>query len=90
MVCRLSYRIVISYKRSSCIALKNLFYQIISLAAWERTNNSASVLNIVTVLYFIKRQSISSLNSLNRYPSVLYLVIGSLVKAASPIQIVAD
>ena len=90
MVCRLSHRIAISCSRSSCIALKNLFHHITSLAAWERANSSASVLDVVTVFYLVERQSIGPLNSLNRYPSVLYLVTGSSAKAASPAQMVTD
>jgi amino acid permease len=86
MVCRLSYKIAISYSRSNGIALKNLFHQITYLAVWERANNSTSVLDIVTIFYLIKRQSISPLNSLNKYPSVLYLVTGSSAKAVLSIQ----
>jgi hypothetical protein len=46
--------------------LKNLFYQIIFLAAWDKANSSASVLDIIIVFYFIERQSMGPLNSLNR------------------------
>ena len=89
IVCRLSHKTAISCSGSSCIALKNLFHYITSLAAWERANSSASVLDVVTVFCLVERQSIGPLNSLNRYPSVLYLVIGSSANAASPAQATA-
>ena len=59
--------------------LKNLFHQIISLAAWDRANSSVSVLDVIIVFCFIKCQSMGPLNSLNRYPSILYLVARSSV-----------
>src|SRR5436309_14186145 len=69
---------------SSCLMpLKNLFHQITSLAAWDRANSSVSVLDVVTVFCFVERQSMGPLNSLNRYPSVLYLVARSSVNAVS-------
>jgi hypothetical protein len=72
------------------MALKNLFYYITSFVAWDRANNSASMLDVVMVFYLVKRQLISLLNSLNKYPSVLYLVTGSLAKAVSPTQATTD
>jgi hypothetical protein len=63
--------------------LKNLFYQITFLAAWDKANSSASVLDVVTVFCFVERQSIDLLNSLNRYPSILYLIAISSVNAVS-------
>jgi hypothetical protein len=63
------------------MALKNLFYHITSLAAWDKANNFTLVLDVVMVFYLVKRQLISPLNNLNRYPSVLCLVAGSSAKA---------
>src|SRR5450432_2304366 len=84
MVCLLSYRIgIFSLISSRLMLLKNLFYQITSLAAWDRANSSASVLDVVTVFCFVERQSMGLLNSLNKYPSVLYLVARSSVNAVS-------
>lgn len=71
------------------MALKNLFHHITSFAAWDRASSSASVLDVVTVFCSVERQSIGPLNSLSRYPSVLYLVAGSSAKAASPAQVIA-
>jgi hypothetical protein len=48
------------------------------------------MLDIITVFYLIKRQSISLLNSLNRYPFILYLVTGLSVKTVSPTQTITD
>src|SRR5436305_4726906 len=63
--------------------LKNLFHQITSLAAWDRANSSVSVLDVIIVFCFIKCQSMGLLNSLNRYPSILYLVARSSANAVS-------
>ena len=41
------------------------------------------MLDVVTVFCFVERQSMGPLNSLNRYPSVLYLVAISSANAAS-------
>src|ERR1700733_10238129 len=91
MVCLLSHKMTISSLISSCLMpLKNLFHQITSLDAWDRANSSASVLDVVTVFCFVERQSIGPLNSLNRYPSVLYLVAESSANAASLAQVIAD
>ena len=75
MVCLLSHRMAKFWSISSCLMpLKNLFHQITSLAAWDRASSSASVLDVVTVFCLVERQSMGLLNSLYRYPSVLYLI----------------
>src|SRR5437762_9197218 len=89
IVCVLSQRMAkCSLRPSYLMPLKNLFHQITSLAAWDRANSSASVLDVVTVFCFIERQSMGLLNSLNRYPSVLYLVARSSANAASLAHII--
>jgi hypothetical protein len=81
MVYRLSHRIDISYSGSNCKALKRRFHQITSLTVCERAKSSASMLDIITVFYLVKRQSIGLLNSLNKYLFILYLVTGLSAKA---------
>jgi hypothetical protein len=68
------------------MASNRRFHHKTSLAAWDRANNSASVLEVVTVFCLVERQSIRPPNSLNRHLSMLYLVTGSSVKAASLAQ----
>src|SRR5437868_349318 len=65
------------------MSLNSRFHHRTSLAVCDRASNSASVLEVVTVRCLVERQSIGPPNSLNRYPSVLYLVTGSSAKAAS-------
>ena|SRR6266496_3100876 len=73
---------------SYLILLKNLFHQITSLATWDRANSSTLVLDIVIVFYFVKYQLIGPLNSLNRYPSILYLVARLSTNAALLVYII--
>ena len=56
------------------IALNSLLIKIASFAIYNRANNSASVLNIITIPYLFALQAISSLNSFIIYPCKLFLL----------------
>jgi hypothetical protein len=73
---------VISWLGLSYITLNRYFHHKTSLAAWDRANSSASVIEVVTVFCLVDRQSIGPPNNWNRHLSVLCLVIGSSAKAA--------
>jgi hypothetical protein len=78
---------IISWLGLSYIALNRRFHHKTSLAAWDRVNNSASVLEVMIVFCLVDRQFIRPPNNWNKHPSVLYLVIGSSAKAASLAQL---
>jgi hypothetical protein len=69
------------------MASNRRFHHRTSLAACDRANNSASVLEVVTVFYLVERQSIRPPNSLTKHSSVQCLVTGSSAKAASLVQV---
>ena len=55
------------------IALNNLLIKIASFAVCDRANNSASVLNVVTVFYLFAHYAIGPLNSFIMYFCKLFL-----------------
>ena len=56
------------------IALNSLLIKIISFAVYNRANNSASVLDIVTISYLFALYTIGPLNSFIMYPCELFLL----------------
>jgi hypothetical protein len=83
----LSHLMTISWPKLSYITLNSYFHYKTSLVAWDKVNNSASVLEVVTVFCLVDRQFIRPPNNWNRHSSVLYLVIRSSAKAASLTQL---
>jgi len=61
--------------RCNVIALNSLLIKIASFAVYNRANNLASVLNIITIPYLFALQAISPLNSFIMYPCKLFLLI---------------
>ena len=59
--------------RRNVIALNSLLVKIASFAVYNRANNSASMLNIVTIPYLFALQAISPLNSFIIYSCELFL-----------------
>ena len=57
------------------ITLSNLLIKIASFTIYNRANNSASILNVVTISYLFTLQAISPLNSFIIYPYKLFLLI---------------
>jgi len=55
------------------IALNNLLIKIASFAIYNRANNSASILDVITIPYLFALQAISPLNSFIIYPYELFL-----------------
>src|SRR5271155_1685536 len=87
IVCRLSHWIVISWPGLSRMTSNRRFHHRTSLAVCDGASDSASVLEVVTVFCLVERQSIGLPNSLNRCPSVLYLVTGSSTNGVSLAQV---
>jgi hypothetical protein len=56
------------------IALNSLLIKIASFAICNRANNSASILNVVTIPYLFALYTISPLNSFIIYPYKLFLL----------------
>ena len=69
------------------IALSNLLIKIASFAVCNRANNSASVLDVVTVSCLFALQAIGPLNSFIIYPCELFLLTELSVNNASLVQI---
>ena len=69
------------------ITLSNLLIKIASFAIYNRANNLASVLNVVTISYLFTLQAISPLNSFIIYPYKLFLLIELSVNNTSIAQI---
>jgi len=67
----------IFYNQLEClgviITLNSLLIKIASFAIYNRANNSASVLNVITVPYLFALQAIGPLNSFIIYPYELFL-----------------
>jgi len=61
--------------RRNVIALNSLLIKIASFAVCNRANNSAFVLNVITVPYLFALQVISPLNSFIMYSCELFLLI---------------
>ena len=69
--------------RCNVIALNNLLMKIASFAVCNRANNSASVLDVVTVSYLFALQAIGPPNSFIMYPCELFLSTELFVNDAS-------
>jgi len=61
--------------RYNIIALNSLLVKIASFTIYNRANNSASVLNVVTIPYLFALQAIGPLNSFIIYPCKLFLLM---------------
>jgi len=60
--------------RRNVIALNSLLIKIASFTVCNRANNSASVLNVVTIPYLFALQAIGPPNSFIIYPCELFLL----------------
>jgi len=70
----LSHLIIKGSFRRNVIALNSLLIKIASFAVYNRANNSASILNVVTVPCLFALQAIGPLNSFIMYPYKLFLL----------------
>jgi len=61
--------------RHNVIALNSLLVKIASFTICNRANNSASMLNIITIPYLFALQAIGPLNSFIIYPYELFLLM---------------
>jgi len=61
--------------RCNIIALNNLLIKIASFAIYNRANNSASMLNVITIPYLFALQAIGPLNSFIMYSYKLFLLM---------------
>ena len=73
--------------RCNVITLNSLLIKIAFFAVYNRANNLASVLDVITVPYLFALQAISLLNSFIIYPYKLFLLIKLSVNNASLAQI---
>jgi hypothetical protein len=73
--------------RCNIIALNSLLIKIASFTVYNRANNSASMLNIVTIPYLFTLYIIGPLNSFIMYPYKLFLLIELSANNASLAQI---
>jgi len=55
------------------ITLNNLLIKIASFTVYNRANNSASILDVITIPYLFALQAIGPLNSFIIYPCELFL-----------------
>jgi len=69
----LLYLIIKGSFRRNVIALNSLLVKIAFFTVYNRANNSASILNIITTPYLFALQAISPLNSFIIYPYELFL-----------------
>jgi len=69
----LLYLIIKGLFSCNVITLNNLLIKIASFAVCNRANNSASVLNVITVPCLFALQAIGPLNSFIMYPCELFL-----------------
>ena len=69
------------------ITLSNLLIKIASFAVYNRANNLASILNVITISYLFALQVISPLNSFIIYPYKLFLLIELSINNTSLAQI---
>jgi len=83
----LSHLIIKGLFRHNIITLNSLLIKIASFAVCDRANNSASMLNIITVPYLFALQVIGPLNSFIIYPYKLFLSIELSANNASLAQI---
>jgi len=70
----LSHLIIKGLFRRNIITLNSLLIKIASFAVYNRANNLASILNVVTIPYLFALQAISPLNSFIIYPYKLFLL----------------
>jgi len=71
----LLYLIIKGLFRRNVIALNSLLIKIASFTVYNRANNSASVLNVITVPCLFALQAIGPLNSFIMYPCELFLLM---------------
>jgi hypothetical protein len=69
------------------IALNSLLIKIASFTVCDRANNSASVLDVVTIFCLFALQVIGPLNSFIMYPYKLFLLIELSINDALLVQI---
>ena len=69
------------------ITLSNLLIKIASFTVYNRANNLASMLNVVTISYLFALQAISPLNSFIIYPYKLFLLIELSINNTLLVQI---
>jgi len=69
------------------IALNSLLIKIASFTIYNRANNLASILNIITIPYLFTLYTIGPLNSFIMYPYKLFLLIELSVNNVSLAQI---
>jgi len=70
----LSHLIIKGLFRRNVITLNSLLIKIAFFTVCNRANNSASMLNVVTVPYLFALQAIGPLNSFIIYPYKLFLL----------------
>jgi len=70
----LSYLIIKGLFRRNVIALNSLLVKIASFTIYNRANNSAFMLNVITIPCLFALQAISPLNSFIIYPCELFLL----------------
>jgi len=83
----LSHLIIKGSFRRNVIALNSLLVKIASFTIYNRANNSASILNVITIPYLFALQVISPLNSFIIYPYELFLSIELSINNTSLAQI---
>jgi len=70
----LSYLIIKGSFRRNVITLNSLLIKIASFIIYNRANNSAFILNVITIPCLFALQAIGSLNSFIIYPCELFLL----------------
>jgi len=70
----LLYLIIKGLFRCNVISLNSLLIKIASFTVYNRANNPASVLNVITISYLFTLHMISPLNSFIIYPYKLFLL----------------
>ena len=83
----LLYLIIKGLFRRNVIALNSLLIKIAIFTVCNRANNSASMLNIITIPYLFALQAISPLNSFIIYPYKLFLLMELSTNNALLVQI---
>jgi hypothetical protein len=64
------------------IALNSLLIKIASFTVYNRANNSASVLDVITIFCLFALQALGPLNSFIMYPYKLFLLIELFINDA--------
>ena len=70
-----------------CPTLNSLLIKIASFTIYNRANNLASMLDVITIPYLFALQAISPLNSFIIYPYKLFLLIELSINNTSLVQI---